>query len=209
MWRKVFGWFNANSPFTLDTPHLDKFIASIDDIRSDVHDVRVAIAEEKEYLEKELRHKESVIVALFEAIPDMVWYKDIDGKYVYANSAIKDGLLCTNDPIGKTDLELAANAKMKYGADNHQFGESCANSDQMVLDGGAPMRFLENGKVRGKNLELHVHKNVVRDIDTDEIIGTVGTGRDVTEYVDTAKQADCSGCKVVNGFEKDRFNKGS
>ena len=207
MWDKVCGWFNSNSPFTLDTPHLDRFIASIDDIRSDVHDVRVAIAEEKEYLERELRHKESVIVALFEAVPDMVWYKDIEGRYVYANSAIKDGLLCTNDPIGKTDVELAANAKMKYGEENHQFGESCADSDQMVLDAGTPMRFLENGNVRGKNLELHVNKNVVRDVETGEIIGTVGTGRDVTEYVKAAAEASCKGCTVVTSFEKDRYEK--
>jgi len=209
MFDKVIGWFGRNSPFSLNTPHLDKFIASIDDIRNDVHDVRVAIAEEKEFLERELRHKESVIVALFEAVPDMVWYKDIEGKYIYANSAIKDGLLCTNDPIGKTDVELAANAKMKYGAKNHEFGESCADSDRLVIAAGTPMRFLENGKVRGKNLELHVHKNVVRDIETGEVIGTVGTGRDVTEYVKAAQDISCSGCTVVTGFEKDRHsNKG-
>ena len=207
MLKKFIKWIGRNSPFTLDTPHLDKFIRSIDDIRCDIKDVRTAIAEEKEFLEKELRHKESVISALFEAVPDMVWYKDINGRYVYANSAIKDGLLCTDDPIGKTDLQLAENARMKYGKDKHTFGDSCADSDKLVVAAGTPMRFLENGNVRGKRLELHVNKNVVRDVETGKIIGTVGTGRDVTEYVKAAEEISCKGCSVVTSFEKDRYGK--
>lgn len=36
--------------------------------------------------------------AMMEKLPDMLWFKDVNGKYVYANKAIKDGLLLDNNP---------------------------------------------------------------------------------------------------------------
>jgi len=212
MVKKILKKFCKYNPFHLHTPHLDAFINNIENIRDDVKSVREDLVYEKELLERQLvEHKdaihknESIISTLLESIPDMAWYKDLQGRYVYANQSIKDNLLCTDDPIGKTDVELAMNAKMKYGEDKHTFGEKCSNSDAIVIESGKPQRFVENGKVRGKHLELEVYKNVVRDRVTGIVLGTVGTGRDITEYVEFVKNNDCNECPMVDVFKKNRF----
>ena len=48
---------------------------------------------------------------------------------MYANVAIKKGLLFDMNPVGKTDVELATKAKEYFGDENHTFGEKCRNSD--------------------------------------------------------------------------------
>jgi PAS domain-containing protein len=194
------------NPFNLDTPQLDKFMRSLHDVRADVAAVRKDLAEERRLIESQLREKEAIIEALIDAIPDMMWYKNMDGEYVYANTPIREGLLCDENPIGKTDVECALAAKEEYGSTNHTFGEKCSNSDELVKESKKPMRFVENGKVRGKHLELEVHKNVVIDKKTGELLGTVGTGRDITEYVAALNDVTCNGkCSIVDIFAKNRF----
>jgi PAS domain-containing protein len=203
IFKKICSWVQSK---TFNTPTVDKFISDIQDVHKDVKAIRKDLKSEREYIETKLQEKEAIIHALLDCVPDMMWYKDIDGKYLYANQVIKDGLLCTDKPIGRDDVDIALSAKKKYGCDNHTFGEKCAGSDDIVLGHGHSDRFVENGYVKGKWLELEVHKNVVRDSDGN-IIGTVGVGRDITEYVEainTAK-ASCGGCSVTDVFESNRY----
>lgn len=93
------------------------------EIREGIQDVRKSIVSDKQLLLKELQKKDIIMQAMMEKLPDMLWFKDISGKYVYANKAIKEGLLLDNNPEGKTDVELALNAKAKFGERNHTFGE--------------------------------------------------------------------------------------
>lgn len=117
--------------------------------------------------------------ALDEAIDDMFWVKDIDGKYIIANKSICTRLLFDENPIGKTDVELATAQIKRVGEENHTFGKVCANSDLIVLNEAKPMKFNEDGIVNGKYMMLQVNKNVFRD-DKGMIAGTVGIGRDIT-----------------------------
>jgi hypothetical protein len=41
----------------------------------------------------------------------MVWLKDLNGKYMIANTAIKEGLLLTDYPYGRDDIDIAIKAK--------------------------------------------------------------------------------------------------
>lgn len=75
-----------------------------------------------------------MIETIGDTIPDMMWLKDIQGKYRYTNNSIKNNLLFINDPIGKNDYELSTAAKQMFGAANHTFGEICGNSDIVVLN---------------------------------------------------------------------------
>ena len=78
-------------------------------------------------------------------------------------------------------MELAYAAKEKYGDREHTFGEVCGDSDKDVLENEyESKRYVESGKVKGKMLHLEVNKSVVK-VDG-EIIGVVGSGRDITEY---------------------------
>jgi len=54
-------------------------------------------------------HNSELLNLLTEHLPDMLWVKDLDGKYIYANQAICDGLLMakdTQEPVGKGDAFL-------------------------------------------------------------------------------------------------------
>jgi len=131
------------------------------------------------------KHNADLLKLLTENLPDMLWVKDLNGKYIYANEAICNGLLMANDtrePIGKDDLFFAIRERNKH-KDNphwHTFGELCSNSDYIVIEHQKAMKFEEYGNVKGKLLYLEVFKAPFYDED-DKIIGTVGAGRDITE----------------------------
>lgn len=156
---------------------------------------------EVKLLTEEVALCKGMLYSIAETLPDMMWCKDVDGKYVYANNAIKKGLLFDMNPIGKTDVELAAKAKKFFGEDNHTFGEKCRNSDKVVLETGKAERFLESGKVKGEMLYLEVFK--APWIVNGKLKGVVGTGRPMTEYVKAYRKQNCGACdKMANIFKK-------
>ena len=149
----------------------------------------------KEHLKNEEIYK--LLRLLSDNLPDMLWAKDVQGKYIFANKAICDNLLMakdTEEPIGKNDVFFAyrEREKHKHKKDWHTFGELCFNSDEIVLEKMKPMRFEEYGNVKGKLLHLEVHKAPFFD-EEGRLLGTVGSGRDITEEViakDKLKEKD-------------------
>jgi len=130
-------------------------------------------------------HNSELLKLLTQNLPDMLWVKDLDGTYMYANQAICDGLLMakdTDEPIGKNDVFFALREREAHSdkPDWHTFGELCFNSDQTVIDNNKAMKFEEYGNVKGELLYLEVYKAPFYDKDGN-IIGTVGAGRDITE----------------------------
>lgn len=131
------------------------------------------------------KHNSELLKLLTLYLPDMLWVKDTEGKYLYVNKAICDGLLMAKsleEPLGKGDLFFALREREahKDKPDWHTFGELCFDSDQVVIDKNMPMRFEEYGNVKGKLLYLEVFKAPFYDKDG-KIIGTVGAGRDITD----------------------------
>ncbi|NVO19691.1 MAG: PAS domain S-box protein [Bacteroidetes bacterium] len=118
-------------------------------------------------------------------MPDMLWAKNIKGEYIFANNSICQNLLSareTDEPIGKTDMFFAKRERESHPDDPHwhTFGELCRDSDAVVLDHDRTDQFDEFGNVKGKFLFLDVIKTPLRN-DEGEVIGIVGTARDVTE----------------------------
>ena len=118
-------------------------------------------------------------------VPDLIWAKDTEGQYLFANKAICEKLLGavdTDEPVGKTDMFFAERERKSHpgNPDWHTFGEICRDSDTIVLESRRSERFDEYGNVRGKFLFLDVNKAPFRD-EEGNIIGIVGCGRDVTE----------------------------
>ena len=198
----------------------------VQDIKNDTNSIIRKLDEESvkfTNLEKELekakyerRRFKDMIKAIGNTIPDMMWFKDTDGKYVYVNDAIRRELfynLDTTDIIGKTDVELAVVFRRKVGSENHTFGEVCGNSDAVVLENLHKQRFLEYGLVNGELLYLEVYKAPMYD--GLELVGTVGTGRDVTDIYTNLLQVlenencmeGCGNCKdsVLKVVEKYKF----
>ncbi|EDZ63805.1 diguanylate cyclase/phosphodiesterase [Sulfurimonas gotlandica GD1] len=134
-------------------------------------------------------HNSELLKLLTQQLPDMLWVKDLNGKYLYANKAICDGLLMakdTDEPIGKGDVFFALRER-EANSDKlnwHTFGELCFNSDQVVIENGEAMKFEEYGNVKGELLYLEVYKAPFYDEDG-KTIGTVGAGRDITNLKKT------------------------
>jgi PAS domain S-box-containing protein len=125
-------------------------------------------------------------------VPDMIWAKDTGKRYIFANRALCEKLLCASDshePLGKDDVYFA-NRERDSHSDNpewHTFGELCQDSDQIILETLDTGRFEEKGNIRGELLILDVYKAPFRD-DKGEIIGVVGYGRDITAQKLTEKE---------------------
>lgn len=186
-------------PCTIDK-YFDKLDRGMSTLVTQLDRIEDKLELEISLLKNEIATYKGMLESIGETIPDMMWYKDAQGRYLYANQAIKDGLLFSDNPIGKTDIELSSVAKLRFGSDNHTFGEKCVNSDLVVMESGAKQRFLESGKVKGKMLYLEVYKapKFVDGI----IVGVVGTGRDMTEYVEAFRANNCNGCHKMEDIFK-------
>ena len=177
-----------------------------------------------ENLEKELEKAKiradkfkNLVVSIGDTIPDMMWGKDINGRYIYVNNGIIKGLFYNmnyRDVLGLTDAEITVKCKELVGSENHTFGEVCGNSDLVVLKNLKKERFLEWGLINGKEVYLEVYKAPL--LNNGEVIGTVGTGRDVTEWYTSirdavlknkcAKKPDCFGSLVLKELDKYKFD---
>ena len=167
-------------------------------------EVHTLLDKEINLIEKDMLFYKSLSEQMVSESPDMAWIKDVNGKYIMANDSIKCGLLCHSEPTGKDDVEIAMMAREKYGAENHTFGELCANSDEIVKNhvhngtwGTEPNqgRFYEYGKVKGEMLYLEVNKFPV--FVKDELYGIAGFGRDLTPYVIALENSKCMKCSEV------------
>jgi diguanylate cyclase (GGDEF)-like protein/PAS domain S-box-containing protein len=118
-------------------------------------------------------------------VTDMIWAKDLNKRYLFANKAICANLLNakdTDEPIGKDDMFFALRERNSRPDDPdwHTFGELCQDSDAITLQNKKASQFDEYGNVKGKFLFLDVHKAPFIN-DKGEVIGVVGSGRDVTQ----------------------------
>jgi len=161
------------------------YLFDIDKMKEDVLIFSGKKYNTNEHLKNEEIYK--LLRLLSDNLPDMLWAKDVQGKYIFANKAICENLLMADDtqePIGKTDVFFALREREKHKdkKDWHTFGELCYNSDEVVLENMKPMRFEEYGNVKGRLLYLEVHKAPFFD-EEGRLLGTVGSGRDITEEV--------------------------
>lgn len=109
---------------------------------------------------------------LIQAIPDMVYFKDDQGRYLMANAAAEKFMgLMQGELDGKTDEELLPPDLVTY----------CKNSDKLVSEGHHPVPFEEHyTDVNGEKKSLETIKAPIFD-NRGNFIGLVGVSRDVTE----------------------------
>lgn len=136
--------------------------------------------------EQTARHLAQMLRSLCDNVPDMIWAKDLNKRYIFANRAVCDQLLMahtTGEPVGHDDMYFAnrERATQPDTPDWHTFGELCQDSDTVTLQRGQPCQFEEFGHVKGRMLVLDVRKAPFVN-DQGEVLGVVGTGRDITEH---------------------------
>ena len=184
-------WKQVN---VFDIPQLTRDIScDVKHIRKYYDDSQDAINKYKEELEIERKARvkeQNLFVSVMDHIDDMLWAKDIDGRYIVANKAFRNKFcygLQWDEMQGKNDTELAKIFKDKVGNENHTFGEVCANSDEVILRTETAKEFLEYGKINGKMMKLVVNKSPVYNY-TGEMFATCGTGRDITDWHDSLEE---------------------
>lgn len=127
---------------------------------------------------------ESIFGLMVENFPDMVWAKDLEGRFIYSNKANDEflGVEYPGESIGKKDSYFFEREKAKHSEDTNwiTFGELCLDSDAKVVAEKRAIRLLEHGNIRGKMLYLDINKAPIFD-NLGKITGTVGSGRDITK----------------------------
>lgn len=137
-------------------------------------------------MDSNLLQSDNFLKLISKHLPDMLWAKDLEGKYLYANESICKNLLMADpsEVIGQNDIFFATRERNKHPENKnwHTFGELCFNSDSIVLEAMKPMRFEEFGNIKGKLTYLEVHKAPLHD-SNGKLIGTIGSGRDITTQI--------------------------
>ncbi len=127
-------------------------------------------------LQKDYQMTQKYLDTTIDTIPDLVWYKDIKGKYVKVNQSFCDTVNKTEEDIkNKKDYYI-------WGIDQDNKSKTecmCLKSDEIVLKEKKTLLFDEKIKYANEMRQLKTYKSPIFD-DNLETIGTVGIARDVT-----------------------------
>ena len=138
---------------------------------------------ERKRAEVELRESQSLYHSFIEQLPNPVFRKDREGRYVLVNSRFcRLKGLKKEDFIGRTPMEVAADEIAKYGEQEHAatYANSGADIHELILQTG---KFFETEEEYPDTDGGLQHMNVVRMPVVDSygtIIGTQGIMFDIT-----------------------------
>ena len=125
----------------------------------------------RKQLELRLEQSEASLSALFESIPDGVWFKDLAGRYVLCNPgrARLYGRR-VQEMLGRTEAELLPAAETAADLD----------TDRRAQSSHAPVVFESGMLIDGDHRTFEVVKRAVFD-NGGQIMGVLGVARDITE----------------------------
>ena len=130
-----------------------------------------------------LLKSETLLKLITENLPDLLWIKDLNGKYIYANDITCKIFLnaLPSGAIGKNDIYFAKKERDRFpnSPNWHTFGENCAESDLKVLENLEPVTVKECGTIRGVLRHFEINKAPFYDEDG-KLIGIIGIARDIT-----------------------------
>lgn len=150
------------------TPVLDKD-KEIIAVTGIIHD----ISEFKQYEEDNIYQKK-LVETIINSIPDIVFYKDKEGKYVGGNNAFFEGFYekDKSDVIGKTDVELS---------EDKNLAEYLIKKDREVID--SKKNIYSKLKIRNSKNEVTYFESIKTPVinEKNEVVGIVGVSRDITK----------------------------
>ena len=134
--------------------------------------------------EERSRSLASMLRRMCDNVPDMIWAKDLEARYVFANRALSEGLLNaadTDEPLGRRDTYFAERERARHPGDPawHTFGELSPEAWTIVPRNGAASTSEVSGNVKGRSITLDVRTSPFHD-EHGRVIGTVGSARDIT-----------------------------
>jgi len=127
---------------------------------------------ERKQAEEKIVYEQGLMQTLLNNIPDYIYFKDINRRFVYAsNYFCKLFNLDLKNILGKKDEDLFPK----------EIAEETSKEDQQVIETGTPLiNKLEGGEIGGKENWVLTTKLPWRDKE-DNIVGLFGFSKDVTE----------------------------
>ncbi len=125
---------------------------------------------------RDIAHREAVLRAVLRSIPDPMWVKDTEGRYLHSNLALETALgLGADGLLGKTSADVlpAASAVIDANADAEAMVQRTGNLHAMTQT--------ETG-ADGIERTFMVTRASVRTADG-RVLGTIGSARDITEQL--------------------------
>ena len=123
----------------------------------------------------------SMMRQLCDTVPDMLWAKDLKGRYIFLNKETATGLLGvpnTESPIGRMESDFCTSV---YSLDTETTNiENQEESSDKTETKQKTARFEKVMSVNGQTHELEIRKVPFYD-QGGELIGTVAVGRDITD----------------------------
>lgn len=117
-------------------------------------------------------------------VPDLIWAKDLQHRYIFTNKANNETLLfplTPDEPLGKTHDYFSCAEIASHPDDPtwYCFSELYVASDAVTLDCRQEMHFQETAYVHGEQISLDVYKAPFYD-DAGNLVGTIGSARNIT-----------------------------
>lgn len=129
-------------------------------------------------LQHDLYMTQTYLDTAIDSIPDMLWFKALDGAHVKVNKAF-----CS--VVGKTREDVTGQGHCYiWGVSPDDFTEgeeSCKASEEAVIKARRTLQFTEEVKCSKGMRQLRTYKTPIIDMDGVTILGTVGIGHDVTD----------------------------
>ena len=135
---------------------------------------------ERKHAEEALQVSEGRLRALIKTLPDLIWLKDMDGRYLACNARFEQFFGAKEKEIqGKTDYDFV----------NKELADFFCANDRAAIEKGGPsineeeITFADDG-----------HKEVLETIKTPmyskngRVLGVLGIGRDITERTRAEKE---------------------
>ncbi len=138
-------------------------------LNKELHKSNKKLSKAKDIIEK----SEANIRTLMNTIPDLIWLKSVDGKYLFVNNRFEDFFGAKEQAIiGKTDYDFV----------DKELAESFREHDKNAMFNGAPTINEEYTVFANDNHGELLETTKVPVLSKDkDIIGVLGIGKDITE----------------------------
>ena len=138
---------------------------------------------EQKRIENKLLYERDLLQIFLDNIPDTVYFKDDQSRFVRINQAQARflGLNNPQDAIGKTDLDFQ----------NHELAQQFMQEEKRILETGQPIlnRIEFNPTVEGNPRWISATKVPVKGA-SGQIVGTIGISRDITEQKESQEKLE-------------------
>jgi len=156
--------------------------------RSDAH--HRAMARQYQELAGRIQHQRRLLQSITDAVHEMLWLKDHEDRYAYANPAFARALGRPVEQIlGRTDEELLPGEEARR----------LAAGDERVRRGHPVITRSDEIRLAGRRYHLALSKMPLRD-DQDRIAGIVGIARDETELIDHRRDRERAVRQMVDAL---------